>query len=95
MNEAQHTLKRNFCTEKDVFEHERYTITEKEGLHEKILGAFYEKSEAQLFFTAPELLSACEGILANFHESVATDEALSEFPALYAVSQAINKEKWA
>lgn len=40
-----------------------------------------------------EMLTALEGILASFHDSVRTDLALSEFPALHAVSLAIAKAK--
>lgn len=50
----------------------------------------YEK-DARLIATAPELLSACEGMLASFHESVTTEESLAQFPALAAVARAIAK----
>lgn len=48
-------------------------------------------ANAHLIAAAPDLLAACEGILANFHESVITTESLAEFPALKAVADAIAK----
>lgn len=47
-------------------------------------------ANARLIAAAPELLAACEGIVASFHES-AIDE--SGFPALSAVIRAIKKAK--
>lgn len=38
---------------------------------------------------APQLLEACKAILASFHESVRTEKAIDEFPALKAVDAAI------
>lgn len=50
---------------------------------------FWQDEGARLQKAAPKLLAACKGILASFHESVKTEKALAEFPALAAVAEAI------
>lgn len=45
--------------------------------------------EEALADAAPQLLEACKAILASFHESVRTEKAIDEFPALKAVDAAI------
>ena len=57
----------------------------------------YENRQAEwtairpLLVAAPTMLAALKGILANFHDSVKTDLALGDFPALKAVADAIAK----
>lgn len=45
--------------------------------------------DGNLIAAAPQLLEACKAILASFHESVRTEKAIDEFPALKAVDAAI------
>lgn len=52
-----------------------------------------QEANARLIAAAPELLNACEEILASFHESVKTELALEEFPALKMVAEAIAKAR--
>jgi hypothetical protein len=49
------------------------------------------QANAHLIAAAPDLLEACKSILASFHESVKTDENISEFPELQKVALAIAK----
>ena len=44
---------------------------------------------ARLIAASPVMLAALEGVLASFADCVKTEEALSKFPALKAVSDAI------
>jgi hypothetical protein len=50
-----------------------------------------DKANARLIKAAPRMLNALRGILANFHESVRTAEALESFPALKEVADAIKE----
>lgn len=51
------------------------------------------EANAYLITAAPDLLAACEGILASFAESVKTELGLDSFPALKAAKDAITKAK--
>ena len=51
--------------------------------------AYRVDADARLIAAAPDLLSACEGILTSFHASVKTDAALAAVVA--AVNRAKNK----